>query len=163
MLSVKKMHSPESNLTRLGLVLPPAPTPAGNYLPWRSEGSLLFLSGVLCLRDGALTHTGLVGDEQTVESAYEAAQVCTLNALAVAKAATGDLARIRGVLHLTGYVASVPRFPDSPSVINGASDLLARVFGEKGRHARAAVGVSGLPKNATVELSLTFSLDETTT
>jgi enamine deaminase RidA (YjgF/YER057c/UK114 family) len=150
------MHSPEDNLRQLGFVLPPVPAAAGNYLPWRRHGNLLMLSGVLCMREGSITHSGLVGEEQTVESAYEAAQVCALNALAVIREALGSLSAVGELLHLTGYVAAVPRFAESPRVVNGASDLFARVFGEAGKHARAAVAVTGLPRNATVELSVTL-------
>lgn len=154
------MNTPEENLTQLGYILPPLSPAAGNYLPFRREGSLLVLSGVLCVRDGVITHAGLVGDEQTVESAYEAAQICALNALATIKAALGSLSKVREFLQVTGYVAAVPRFGESPQVINGASDLFARVFGESGKHARAAVAVTGLPKNATVEIAVTVSIRE---
>lgn len=154
------MHSPEQNLTQLGFILPPAPAPAGNYLPWRRTGRLLFLSGVLPLQDGVLLHPGLVGEDCTVEEAYAAAQLCALNALASIKAALGELDQVEEFIQVTGYVAAVPRFAESPQVINGASDLFGRVFGPRGKHARAAVAVAGLPKNASVELSVTVSTKE---
>ena len=154
------MHSPEANLTQLGFILPPPPAPAGNYLPWRRAGSLLVLSGVLPIADGKVLHTGLVGEDRTVEDGYEAAQSCALNALTSIKAALGTLAAVEAFVQVTGYVAAVPRFAESPQVINGASDIFARVFGEAGKHARAAVGVPALPKNATVELAVTVMVKE---
>jgi enamine deaminase RidA (YjgF/YER057c/UK114 family) len=148
------METITDRLQSLGLILPPAPAPAGNYLPFRICGNQLFLSGVLPLDGGQLTHTGAVGDTQTVESGYAAARVCALNALANIEAALGSLDRVRQFLLVTGFVQSLPGFADSPQVINGASDLFAEVFGEPGKSARAAVGVSGLPRNATVEVQV---------
>jgi enamine deaminase RidA (YjgF/YER057c/UK114 family) len=152
------MHTIEDKLSQLGLTLPPPPQPAGNYLPCRASGKVLYLAGVLPLRDGALTHRGAVGREQTVAAAREAARVCTLNALAAIKGVLGSLDRVGQFLLLTGYVQGAEGFSDSPAVINGASDLLVEVFGEAGRHARAAVSVNGLPGNATVELQITLEV-----
>lgn len=142
----------EERLKEIGVELPAAPAPAGNYLPALQTGNLLYLSGAICLIDGQMTHTGKVGAERDIAYGKEAAQVCTRNLLAVAKAHLGDLGRIQQVLQLNGFVNSVPGFADSPAVINGASDLLVSILGDPGRHTRAAVAVTGLPKDSTVEL-----------
>jgi enamine deaminase RidA (YjgF/YER057c/UK114 family) len=146
------MDAIEKKLSELGLTLPPAPVPGGNYLPYRISGNTLYLAGVIAVQDGKMTHTGQVGDTQTIESGYAAARVCALNALAGIKAALGSLDKVSQFLYVGGYVNAVAGFPDSPKVINGASDLFAEVFGEAGKHARAAVAVAGLPANSTVEI-----------
>ena len=153
------MSQVEQRLNDLGLHLEPPPQAAGNYLPFRISGNQLFLSGVLPVHGGSLTHTGKVGAGQTPESGYEAARNCVLVALANAKAALGSLDRIRQFLLVSGYVNGVDGFADSPKVINGASDLLVEVFGDTGRHARAAVAVAGLPADATVELQITLEFE----
>lgn len=150
----------ETRLQELGIVLPDAPAPAGNYLPSLRAGNLLYLSGAICLLDGQMTHTGKVGAERDIIYGQDAARVCARNLLAVAKAHIGDLARIRQVLQLNGFVNSVPGFPDSPAVINGASDLLVAILGEPGHHTRAAVAVTGLPKDSTVELQAVLQIAE---
>lgn len=121
-------------------------------------GNLVWISGALCLRDGELTHQGFVGEDLTIEEGSEAARVCALNLLAVLKDGLGDLERVVRVVALNGYVQARDGFPDSPVVLNGASDLFAAVFGERGRHTRAAVGVSGLPKGAAVEIQGIFEI-----
>ncbi len=148
----------EKKLKEKGFDLPAAPAPAGNYVPAVRTGNLLYLSGVLALKDGEISHEGPVGDKQTVESAYEAAQICTLNALANLKAAAGSFDAVKRIVFVNGYVYGVDGFAESPRVINGASDLLGELFGEKGRHARAAVAVNGLPKKSAVELQLVVEL-----
>ncbi len=152
------MSQIEQCLQALGYRLPEPPAAAGNYLPSRQSGNQLFLSGVLPIVDGTLTHTGPVGVDQDEASAYEAARICVLNALANIKAAAGSLDRISQVLLVNGFVNAVPGFGNSPQVINGASDFLVQILGDKGKHARAAVSVSGLPKNATVELQITVEI-----
>jgi enamine deaminase RidA (YjgF/YER057c/UK114 family) len=142
----------EAKLNALGLALPAPGAPAGSYVPFRINGNTLILSGVLNVREGALTHAGQVGREQTVESARAAAQVCALNLLAAIKAALGRLDRVQEFLFVAGFVNGVAGFAESPQVINGASDLFVQLYGEAGRHARAAVAVAGLPRNATVEI-----------
>lgn len=149
----------EEKLTTLGLSLPSAPSPGGNYVPFRINGNTLVLAGVISAREGVLTHTGQVGAEQTVESGYTAAHGCALNVLAAIKAALGDLDRVREFIYLGGYVNAVPGFDASPQVINGASDLFVRLYGDAGKHARAAIAVAGLPRNATVEIQVTVSFD----
>jgi enamine deaminase RidA (YjgF/YER057c/UK114 family) len=151
------MDSIETRLVELGLVLPSAPAPGASYLPFRIHGDTLILSGVISARDGVTTHAGQVGREQTVESGFLAAQVCALNVLAAIKAALGSLDRVREFQYVGGYVNAVAGFDQSPQVINGASDLFVAVYGDRGRHARAAVAVAGLPRNATVEIQVTVT------
>jgi enamine deaminase RidA (YjgF/YER057c/UK114 family) len=142
----------EQKLQELGLALPGPPAPAGSYVPFRIDGHTLILAGVISARDGVVTHAGQVGRDQTVESGYAAAQVCALNALAAIKAALGRLDRVQEFLFVSGYVNAVSGFDQSPQVVNGASDLFVRLYGDAGRHARAAVAVAGLPRNCTVEI-----------
>jgi enamine deaminase RidA (YjgF/YER057c/UK114 family) len=146
----------EERLEALGLNLPLASVPAASYVPFKFNGKTLILSGVICIRDGVMTHTGQVGADQTVETAYQGARVCALNTLAAVKLALGDLGRVTEFLFVSGYVNAVAGFDKSPQVINGASDLFVELFGEKGRHARAAVAVAGLPRNSTVEIQVTL-------
>lgn len=148
----------ESKLAELGLALPAPAAPAGSYVPYRLHGDVLYVSGVLCTRDGAVTHAGQVGREQTVDTAREAAQICALNALAAIKAALGRLDRVKAFLLVNGFVNGVAGFDQSPAVINGASDLFVKLFGDAGRHARVAVAAAGLPRNATVEIQVTVSV-----
>ncbi len=147
----------ETRLVELGLALPGAPAPVASYLPFRIHGDTLILAGVISARDGILTHAGQVGRDQTVEAGYAAARVCALNTLASIKAALGSLDRVREFLYVGGYVNAVAGFDQSPQVINGASDLFVQLYGERGRHARAAVAVAGLPRNASVEIQVTVA------
>jgi enamine deaminase RidA (YjgF/YER057c/UK114 family) len=142
----------EERLGKLGLGLPAAPVPAASYVPFKISGNTLILSGVISVRDGAMTHAGQVGREQTVESGHAAARVCALIIFASVKLALGRLERVREFLFVAGYVNAVAGFDQSPQVINGASDLIIELYGERGRHARAAVAVAGLPRNSTVEI-----------
>lgn len=144
----------EKRLEELGIALPGSPASAGNYVPSVRTGNLLYLSGTICALDGRLTHTGQLGSEHSVESGYEAAQVCALNALANIKAAVGSLDNVVRVVFVGGFVNAISGFADSPAVINGASDLFVKVFGDAGRHARTAVAVAGLPRNSTVEIQV---------
>ncbi len=149
----------ETKLKELGLSLPNPPVPSASYLPFRIHGNTLILAGVISARDGVLTHVGQVGREQTVASGAAAAQICALNALASIKAALGSLDRVREFLYLGGYVNAVAGFDKSPEVINGASDLFVALSGERGRHARAAIGVAGLPRKATAEIQVSVTFD----
>jgi enamine deaminase RidA (YjgF/YER057c/UK114 family) len=142
----------DTRLTELGISLPDVPAPAGNYLPARQNGNQLFLSGAICLVDGTMTHTGKVGADHDIAYGQAAARTCVLNLLAVARAHLGSLDKVEAVLQLNGFVNAVPGFPSSPAVINGASDLLVEILGEAGRHTRAALAVTGLPLDSTVEL-----------
>ena len=149
----------DARLKELGLTLPSAPVAVANYVPFVKSGSLVFVSGQLPLQDGALKHTGLVGAGVTLEQAVEAARVCGLNLIAQVKAACqGDLDQVTRVVQLTGFVAAAADFADHPTVINGASDLMVQIFGEAGRHSRAAVGASSLPRKAPVEIAAVFAL-----
>jgi enamine deaminase RidA (YjgF/YER057c/UK114 family) len=153
------MDAIEARLKELNLTLPAPSAPVGSYVPYRIHGDTLVVSGVICSRDGAVTHAGQVGREQTVESGYAAAQVCALGTLASIKAALGSLDRVREFILVQGFVNGVAGFEQSPQVINGASDLFVKVFGDAGRHARAAVAVAGLPRNAAVEIQVTVRFE----
>jgi len=144
----------EKSLISLGYTLPETPAAAGNYLPYRISGNQLFLSGMLPIRDGQVACTGKVGGSQSEEAGYAAAKLCALNVLANIKAALGSLDRVSQFLFVGGYVNGVEGFANSPQVVNGASDFFVEVFGENGKHARAAVTVAGLPKDATVEIQV---------
>ena len=145
-------------LRELGYELPSVPNPAGSYVPATSAGSLLFTAGQLPLEEGQMRLTGKVGNDVSVEEAKEAARLCALNALA-AIAEAGSLENVRRVVKVTGYVASAAGFNRQPEVINGASDFLGEVFGERGTHARSAVGVAELPLDAPVEVELIVELE----
>jgi enamine deaminase RidA (YjgF/YER057c/UK114 family) len=149
--------SAEKRVAALGLVLPAPPVPGGNYVPARQAGGLLFLAGVISSDDDGVL-TGVVGADRSIDEGREAARRCALTQLAVVRQALGSLDRVGQIVSVNGYVNAVPGFPDSPGVINGASDLLVEIFGESGRHARAAIGVSGLPRNAMVEIQMVVAL-----
>ncbi|WFU10466.1 RidA family protein [Rhizobium sp. CB3090] len=143
----------ESRLKELGIVLPQAAAPAANYVPYVISGNLLYLSGQLPMENGKLGVTGLLGRDVDVAGGQRAAELCAINILAQAKAALdGDLGRIKRIIKLNGFVASAPEFAEQHLVINGASNLLANVLGDAGKHARAAVGMAALPLNAAVEI-----------
>ncbi|MEM7791062.1 MAG: RidA family protein [Verrucomicrobiota bacterium] len=148
----------EERLAELGITLPDPPSPAGNYLPAIQTGNLLYLSGAICLADGGMTHTGKVGVDRDIAYGQAAARVCGLNLLSVAKKHLENLDRVSRVVQLNGFVNGAVGFADSPMVINGASDLLVEILGDRGRHTRAAVAVTGLPKNSTVELQAVFEV-----
>ena len=132
----------EAKLKDLGITLPKPPPAGGNYLPAVQVGNLLYLAGVLSALDGTMTHTGQVGREQTIDTAAVGAKHCALNLLANIRAAVGSLDKVKRFVVLNGFVNAVSGFADSPLVINGASDFLVQVFGDAGRHARAAVAVA---------------------
>ncbi len=144
--------NPEAKLAELGLALPTPPAAAGSYVPVVRTGNLLFCAGTIAVVNGQQTHVGQVGKEQTIESAKKAAEICVLNTLANIKAAVGSLENVTRIVMVNGFVNAVDGFSDSPAVINGASDLLVKVFGEAGKHARAAVATNGLPRGTTVEV-----------
>lgn len=148
----------DQKLAELGIELPSAPQPAGNYVPALQTGNLLYLSGAICLVNGAMTHTGKIGESRDVAYGQDAARICALNLLAVAKAHLGDLDKVTRIIQLNGFVNGIPGFADSPAVINGASDLFVQILGDRGRHTRAAVAVTGLPKDTTVELQAVFEV-----
>ena len=152
------MSQTNERLAELGIELPSAPTPAGNYLAAMQVGKLLYLSGAICLVNGEMTHTGKIGESRDIAYGQAAARVCALNLLAVAKDKIGDLDQVSRIVQLNGFVNGIPGFAESPTVINGASDILVEILGERGRHTRAAVAVTGLPKNSSVEIQAVFEL-----
>lgn len=151
--------TPEERLAQLGLEVPAVAKPVAAYVPAMRSGSLVFTSGQLPMVDGKLPATGKVGAEVSAEEAKQLAERCALNALAAVKAEIGELSRVRRVVKVVGFVASAPSFTGQPAVINGASELLGKVFGEAGAHARSAVGVAVLPLDAPVEVELTVEID----
>ena len=151
------MTSPTARLREFGITLPSVATPAGAYIPAKRAGSLVFTAGQVPFVDGALAAAGKVGAEITPEQAKDLARTCTLNALAAVDGLVG-LDAVASVVKVVGFVASAPGFTGQPGVINGASELLAEVFGEAGRHARSAVGVAELPLGAPVEVELVVEL-----
>ena len=148
------MPSPASRLRELGYDLPDVPVPAGSYVPAVCSGSLVFTAGQLPFVDGSLTHTGKVEEAVSVKEAKDCARTCVLNALAAASEQAGGLDGILRIVKVTGFVASATGFNRQPEVINGASDFLGEVFGDAGRHARSAVGVSELPLDSPVEVEI---------
>jgi enamine deaminase RidA (YjgF/YER057c/UK114 family) len=152
--------SPEQKLKEMGIVLPAAPAALGAYVPCVQTGNLLFLSGQLPLRDGKLAHTGRLGESVSVSDAQEDARQAVMNALSNVKAFLGDLARVTRCVKLGGYVASAPDFIEQPKVLNAASELLRDIFGDRGKHARIAVGVPVLPLNSPLEIDFIFEVKE---
>jgi enamine deaminase RidA (YjgF/YER057c/UK114 family) len=151
--------SPEQTLTALGYELPPPPPLGGNYVPTKRVGSMLYLSGAVSMDANGFI-TGTAGLDRTIEQGYAAARACALTQLAIIKHALGSLDRVEEVVTLNGYVNAANGFPDAPAIVNGASDLLVAVFGEAGRHVRAAVGLNALPRNALVEIQMTVRVKE---
>jgi enamine deaminase RidA (YjgF/YER057c/UK114 family) len=147
----------EARLKELGIILPGLPQPGGNYLPARTVGQIVYLAGVISIHAGEVIK-GTAGAGRTIEEGYAAARACALIQLAVLKAHLGSLDKVKNIVTVNGYVNAVPGFPDSPKVINGASDLFVEIFGDAGRHVRAAIGVSALPHNALVELQMTVEV-----
>ena len=145
--------TPEAKLASMGLTLPETPKPMANYVPFKINGNTLYLSGQGPRGSDGKMFTGKVGRNVTAEQAYEHAKLVGLGLLSAAKAAVGDLSRIE-VLKLLGMVNAVPEFGDQPKVINGCSDLFVAVLGERGRHARSAVGMGSLPMQITVEIEV---------
>lgn len=151
-------QTPSERLSALGIELPEAPKPVASYLPVRISGNTAFVSGQLPTVGGKLGQTGIVPTEVSAEDAKPAAERCAINALAAMKQALGSIDRITGVVRVGVFVASDPSFGGQPAIANGASDFLVSVFGDAGRHARAAVGVASLPLNAPVEIEFLFEI-----
>ncbi len=151
----------EDRLSAEGITLPDAPAPAANYVPFVQTGNLVVISGQLPMADGAVKYLGLLGDNVDVEEGVAAARLCAINLLAQLKTACGgDLSKVTRVVRLGGFVAATPDFGKHPAVVNGASDLMAAIFGDAGAHARAAVGVASLPFGASVEVEGMFEIKE---
>ena len=151
--------SPEKTLAALGISLPSPPAPGGNYVAAKRVGAVVYLSGVISSNSEGVI-AGTAGVDRSIEDGYAAARACALTQLAVLKRELGSLDNVAEVLTVNGYVNAAPGFPDSPAIVNGASDLLVSVFGEAGRHVRVAVGLSALPRNALVELQMTVRVKE---
>ncbi|MDS9466707.1 RidA family protein [Paracoccus sp. MBLB3053] len=143
----------ETKLAELGITLPDAPAPAANYVPFVISGNMLFVSGQISAQKGKL------GADLAVEAGAEAARTCGLALLAQARAALGSLDRVKRVVKLGGFVNSTPEFTDQPEVVNGCSNLMVEVFGDKGRHARAAVSAPALPRGVAVEVEAIFEIE----
>jgi enamine deaminase RidA (YjgF/YER057c/UK114 family) len=149
----------ESRLKGLGITLRQAPAPVANYVPFVLTGNLLMVSGQVCLDgDGKLAAAGRLGGGVSIEDGQKAARACAVNLLCQVKAAVGDLDRVVRVVRLGGFINSAPGFVDGPKVMNGASDLMVAVFGDKGKHARTTVGVAALPADAAVEVEGLFEV-----
>jgi enamine deaminase RidA (YjgF/YER057c/UK114 family) len=151
--------SPSARLAALGIELPEAPKPVAAYVPVRIHNGQAFVSGQLPYENGRLAHEGVVPSRVDAETAKAAARRCAVNAMACLRQALGSIDRVRGVVKVGVFVASDPGFGGQPAIANGASELLVEVFGEAGRHARAAVGVAALPLNAPVEVEFVFELE----
>lgn len=150
----------EKRLKELGLELPEVPKPVANYLPCVRVGNVLYLGGTVGIYNGVLKHQGKVGAEVSLAEAYESARLCCLNHLATIKAELGDLDRVERIVKVVGYVASAPGFVDQPAVINGQSDLLVELYGERGRHTRLALGISEIGLHAPVETEMTVLVSD---
>ena len=149
----------EARLSEIGITLPPPGAPGGNYVPFVVVGELAFMAGQVAREAGKMKYTGKVGRDLTVEQGQAAARLCAVNLLAQLKAAcAGDLDRVERCVRLGGFVNSTPDFTEHPKVVNGASDLMVEVFGERGQHARTAVGVAALPMDSAVEVEAIFLL-----
>ncbi len=152
------MSNIENKIKELGLQLPEPPKPLAAYIPAKQAGNLVFTAGQLPMVNGEIILKGLLGQDVEIEPAYNAAKICTLNALSAIKGVIGDLDKIKQVVRVVGYVASVPTFTQQPAIVNGASEFLLEIFGDKGKHARSAVGMAVLPLNAAVEIELTVEV-----
>lgn len=144
----------EQKILKMNLQIPELSKPLAAYVPAVQTGKLVFTAGQLPMVNGEIICKGILGEDVEIDQAYEAARICTLNALAAIKGVIGDLDRIKQVVRVVGYVASVPTFTQQPAVVNGASELLLEIFGEKGKHARSAVGMAVLPLNSSVEIEI---------
>jgi enamine deaminase RidA (YjgF/YER057c/UK114 family) len=150
----------DTRLRELGIELPRTAAPAGNYVPFTRVGALLFVAGQIPVLNGEIKHFGKVGKDLSVEQGKAAARLVGLNLIAQAKAACGDLDRVRACVKLGGFVQCEDGFAQQPQVLNGASDLMVEVFGDRGKHARFAVGVNALPANVPVEIDAIFEIGD---
>jgi enamine deaminase RidA (YjgF/YER057c/UK114 family) len=149
-----------ARLKELGITIPPAPAPAANYVAYVQEGKLVFIAGQVPRgADGKLQFVGKVGKELTEQHGYEAARLCALNCIAQVQACIGNLDKVKRVVQVRGFVNCPPDFTNQPQVINGASDVIAEIFGDKGKHARAAVGVGSLPAGVATEVEMIVAVE----
>lgn len=158
-VTIDPNYNPEAKLDSMGIVLPQPPTPVANFVNSVQTGNLLFLSGNGPLKANGKFITGKLGADLTIEEGYEAARLTGINQLGVLKSALGDLSRVKRIVRVTGMVNASPDFTQHPSVVNGFSDLMVAVFGEKGKHTRAAVGMGSLPFNIAVEIDLIVEIE----
>ena len=157
MLELEK--DPEMKLKEMGLSLPEVPKPVASYIPTVIVSNLLYTSGTLPMENGKVMYTGKMGvNNNTIETGYEASKLATLNSLSAIKSALGSLSKVKRVVKVTGFVNSSAGFTDQSKVINGASDLLVKVFGENGKHVRSALGIAELPLNALVEIEFIYQI-----
>jgi enamine deaminase RidA (YjgF/YER057c/UK114 family) len=154
------MGKVEKKLQDMGITIPAVPKPVASYVPLVQTGKWIYISGQTCKKDGVLTYKVKLGKDLTAEEGYEAAKICIVNSLAILKGHLGSLDRVKRVVKLLGFVASVPEFDQQPYVINGASDLLIKIFGEKGKHARSAIGTNILPFGTPVEIEMIVEVEE---
>lgn len=150
----------EKKLTAMGLTLPEPVAPVANYETAVLDGGVLYCSGATCMENGKPKYQGRVGEDVTLEEAYEAARITALNLLSTVKSKIGDLDRVERIVKLLGFVNSAPAFHRQPEVINGASDLFVELLGERGRHARSAIGTNNLPMNIPVEIEMIVRVKE---
>lgn len=150
----------EKKLNEMKIIIPQVPKPVASYVPFRKTGNLIYISGQDCRVDGKLKYEGKVGRDVTEEEAYDAAMVTAINLLAVLKNAIGDLDKVSRIVSLHGYVNSADGFVRQPMVINGASDFLVEIFGEKGKHSRCALSMNELPFNTPVEIEMIVEVEE---
>ena len=154
------MNSIDEKLKALGIVLPTPMKPVANYVPWVKSGNMVYISGQGAVVEGKVQYPGKLGGSVSHEEGEQSARLTCINVLAqLREAADGDLSKVKRIVKLVGFVACTPEFTDQPKVINGASDLMVEVFGEKGRHARSAVGVPSLPMNLSVEIEAIVELE----
>ena len=153
------MNKYEETLATLGLSIPEPTLPVANFVPYTITGSLVYISGQIPIQDGQISFVGKLGRDFSVEQGREAAQICALHVLAMIRhACEGNLDRVVRCVRLGGFINSTPEFSKQPEVMNGASDLIVSLFGDRGRHARAAVGVNSLPRNVAVEVDAVFEI-----
>lgn len=150
----------DEKIASLNISIPVPPKPAGSYVPTVRSGNLVFVSGQIPIKDGRVEFQGKVPTNISIESAQDAARLCTINILAQLRAEIGSLDKVSKIVRLSGFVNSAPDFFEQPKIINAASDLLFEIFGEKGRHSRIAVGVASLPLNSTVEIDVVVEVSQ---
>jgi len=150
----------EKKIEEIGYILPEAPKPVASYIPFRKTGNLVYISGQDCRVNGKLKYEGKVGSDVTEEQAYDAARITAINLLAILKSAIGDLDKVTKIVNLHGFVNSAPGFVRQPMVINGASEFLVELFGEKGKHSRCALSANELPFNTPVEIEMIVEVEK---
>jgi enamine deaminase RidA (YjgF/YER057c/UK114 family) len=151
----------EERIKELGIELPNPPKPKAVYVPTNRVGHFIYTSGMSSIQNGVRTYVGRLGEDISVEEGYQSARLCAINALAALKQELGNLDKIKRIVKLNGYVRSAHGFGEQPKVVNGASDLLEKIFGERGKHARTAIGVNELPFGISVEVEMIVEVDDT--